>query len=431
MPNRIYIVDRQRPKVTVVVTPAPYKDEERTKPYIYQPGETITVEWVVCDANLDQRTITLGLAFAKFPNNLVFMEIPEALKPRGSLAVEIPREAAGQGGILLRVKATDKAGNVGLGSTDVLHVAPLGEFPPYEQPTVPPEAPAAEPPEVPVEPAEPGDPTDPIELTNQEGEPAETPQADAVELETDAPPPRPLFLPEANTRGSAELSLADDPVAPSKLPALAHEAQAVVARIRPGRPDRRPEAPVVNVNPAEEAEPVVLASNTAMVDEPTTQPAEGTPPRRHPGARSFVPTRWGIPTSAEAREVDPFDLIHQTQGTPGEKLGWPRAGAMIRGGAKGRLLGWLPVIAAKYRNIELQFSYNRGSTWRTVAKDLRFGQATARWDVPMVTSKQCYLRIVGADEKAKRILLAISPRFTVDTVVEGTTIGPLPIEPQK
>ena len=42
----------------------------------------------------------------------------------------------------------------------------------------------------------------------------------------------------------------------------------------------------------------------------------------------------------------------------------------------------------------------------------------------MITSKNCRLRYVGIGKTGERVLLAQSPRFTVHTVMQGTTFGP-------
>jgi len=123
MPHRIYIADRTPPNVTVTVTPGPWEDDRQEKPHIYKVGDTVRLDWVVSDANLDEKRIKLGTCFAKFPQNVVWDSYPEALSPVGSLEAEIPAEAAEDGGLRFRIEARDKAGNVGMGLTEVLQIA--------------------------------------------------------------------------------------------------------------------------------------------------------------------------------------------------------------------------------------------------------------------------------------------------------------------
>jgi len=123
MPHRVYIADRTPPNVTVTVTPAPWEDSRHKKPHIYQVGEKVRLDWVASDANLNEESTKLGTCFAEFPHNVVWDSYPEALPPAGSLEIEIPAEAVEDGGLRFRVEVHDKAGNVGMGMTDVLQIA--------------------------------------------------------------------------------------------------------------------------------------------------------------------------------------------------------------------------------------------------------------------------------------------------------------------
>ncbi|HOF17950.1 MAG TPA: hypothetical protein PK082_03510 [Phycisphaerae bacterium] len=261
MPHRIYIVDRRPPTIALTVIPAPWKDDEKKEPYIYKTGETVTLNWSVSDANLQEGSVKLGTCFAKFPHNLVWSRFHQPLPPRGTMKVEIPPEAAGDGGLRFRMEATDKAGNVGMALTDVMQV-----------------------------------------------------------------------------------------------------------RSVPGA---------------------------------ATRPAIGS-------AGVFE-------TVAEAGEE--------------EKPGWPMPGAMLRGGTA-RVLNWTPDSARDYAQLELQFTANNGLSWRTIAGDLKVGEK-AKWTVPSVTSKDCRLRIVGVSKTGERIMLAMTQRFIVDTVVPDTEMGPAPLPPGK
>jgi len=121
-PQRIYVVDRQPPRITVVVAPSQWEDEERTTPHFYEVGEEVALYWTVRDPHLADGTVWLGWAFNEFPLNVVWKRWPKPLPSSGSLKVEIPAEAATQGGIRFRIEATDKADNVAVEVTDLLHV---------------------------------------------------------------------------------------------------------------------------------------------------------------------------------------------------------------------------------------------------------------------------------------------------------------------
>jgi len=123
MPHRIYVVDREPPRIVLTVTPAPWKDKEKKERYIYKVNETVTVRWYVSDVNLKKDSIKLGTCFAEFPHNLIWREIPEPMAPRGSVQMVIPPEAVRDGGMRFRMEATDKAGNVGLAMTEIMRVA--------------------------------------------------------------------------------------------------------------------------------------------------------------------------------------------------------------------------------------------------------------------------------------------------------------------
>lgn len=280
MPHRIYVVDTTPPNVVIDITPEPWKDEEKTEPYVYKPGEEVTIFWSVRDANLAGDTVRLQTCFARFPNNLVWSEFPTTMPVQGERKIIIPDEAVQDGGLRFRVEAKDKAGNVGYAMT-----------------------------------------------------------------------------------------------------------------------------------------PILLIEGQASVEE-----------------------------QMAARPVADFELIQQTAGTPGKKLGWPLRGALIRGGVK-RTLGWMPDSSAEYELVMVQFSPNNGQTWRTVAQsklaDRKDKGTIVEWMVPTINSKNCRLRIVGvAYVKTKNkdgdnvteeefIMLAMTRRFIVDTVEPETITGPRKVEKEK
>ena len=136
----------------------------------------------------------------------------------------------------------------------------------------------------------------------------------------------------------------------------------------------------------------------------------------------------GTTTQVVVRPVGPWDLVLQTEGVPGEKLGWPEPGALIRGGAS-RILQWLPDGADKYTQLALEFSANNGRSWRTVAEDLKPDKAV-KWTVPQVNSKLCRLRIVGTKPPGAPTMLAQTQQFTVHTAPPDTIMGPKRITPR-
>lgn len=136
----------------------------------------------------------------------------------------------------------------------------------------------------------------------------------------------------------------------------------------------------------------------------------------------------GTTTEVELKPVGPADLISQTEGLPGDKLGWPEPGALIRGGTS-RILNWLPAGAGKYGQLKLEFSANNARSWRTVAENIQPGKAV-KWNVPQVNSRLCRLRIVGVRKPAEPMMLAQTQLFTVHTAPPDTDMGPKLIVPQ-
>ena len=152
-PNEILVIDTHAPDIEVSVLPGPWEDDKKTVPHIYQVGETVTVSWSVTDMNLARDTVKLSTAYARFPNNLVWSEYPKPLRATSSMKVKIPAEAAHQAGLRFRIIAKDKAGNIGLGMTEIMTVhnnqppRPHPAAEPAEEPAeeVPAKKPAADP----------------------------------------------------------------------------------------------------------------------------------------------------------------------------------------------------------------------------------------------------------------------------------------------
>ena len=261
-PHRIYVVDTSPPAIELSVDPPPWETVETESgkkvkvPHIYEVGDTVTLSWGVGDTNLDSESIQLGVCYAKFPHNIVWSRWPETLPELGSMEIQIPEEAVTDAGLRFRIEASDKAGNVGVGLTDVLQIAGME----------------------------------------------------------------------------------------------------------------------------------------------------------------------GSPTRKEMLQPVPPDLVRQAGGEPGAKPGWPRTGALLRGGTT-RILAWMPESAPQYETLELHFSSNDGRIWRTVALDIKPDESVT-WIVPEIISKRCRLRIVGINEAGQNVPLANTGPFIVDTVpIEGTDLA--------
>lgn len=121
-PNEIIVVDTYSPEIEVTVSPGPWEDEKKTIPHYYHVGENITVSWSVSDINLEKDSVKLSTAYAHFPNNLVWSEYDKPLMAMSSMQVKIPAEASEQPGIRFRIIAKDKAGNIGLGMSEIMYV---------------------------------------------------------------------------------------------------------------------------------------------------------------------------------------------------------------------------------------------------------------------------------------------------------------------
>jgi hypothetical protein len=147
-PQRIYVADRSPPAVVVSVSPPPWEDQQKTIPHIYRVGQTVNVSWGVSDRNLAAGTIKLTTFFVRFPQNLIWGRFPEALPDAGSEPIQIPPEAARDGGMKFRVEAADKAGNVAVAFSEALQVTagpvtesqpavrPAGQFEPVAHPSM-------------------------------------------------------------------------------------------------------------------------------------------------------------------------------------------------------------------------------------------------------------------------------------------------------
>ena len=132
-------------------------------------------------------------------------------------------------------------------------------------------------------------------------------------------------------------------------------------------------------------------------------------------------TRPAVP-----RPVAPDDLIQQTHGTPGCRLGWPLPGAMLRGRAR-LTVDWMPPEAANLEAIEMQFTGDNARSWDTVASNLP-PLRSFKWTVPPLNSKNCRIRLIGTNPAGQRVQVAMSQRFTVQTPEEAIILDVKPID---
>ncbi|MCE5326606.1 MAG: hypothetical protein LLG01_09335 [Planctomycetaceae bacterium] len=122
MPHRIYVLDREPPRILISTVPPAFTDEQNTIPRKFAVGQNVTLRWEIRDANLDPNSTSLAICYAQFPNNAPVLTLPVKPTWAGSMTVELPPQAAADGGIRFRLTARDKAGNNGVGLTDILHI---------------------------------------------------------------------------------------------------------------------------------------------------------------------------------------------------------------------------------------------------------------------------------------------------------------------
>lgn len=131
------------------------------------------------------------------------------------------------------------------------------------------------------------------------------------------------------------------------------------------------------------------------------------------------------PRQVVVRPADPWELVVQTDGVPGDRPGWPDPGALVRGGSS-RMLQWLPSGVDKHKHVVLEFSANNGRSWRTVAEGLQEAKPI-KWTVPLVNSRICRLRILAIQGPEHKLMLAQSMPFTVHTAPAAIQMGPVEI----
>ena len=136
MPHRIYIVDRQRPRVALKVTPSPWQDKGKKLPRQFSTGQNVVLRWLIRDRRLDQNSGKLQLCFAKSPDEASWLTVPEKIKFSGTMTIEIPEEAASDGELRFRLSTRDLAGNTGTAVSDVLHIVSANTKAPTPAPRI-------------------------------------------------------------------------------------------------------------------------------------------------------------------------------------------------------------------------------------------------------------------------------------------------------
>jgi hypothetical protein len=321
-PHEIHVVDTLTPMITLEVDPPPFEEvcvdgegnevpakpdgscccchtKERRK-HIYRVGEKVNVYWTVSDANLEPQTIELSTCFARFPHNLVWSRFKGELTPSGSLEVVIPPEAANQAGMRFRMIAHDKAGNIGLGLSEIMDVETTS--------VITEETPESAETNETIEPMETVEPIKTIEPeeTTPAVSPAREDLPEPAAIEKPRPKPAPLGLPEppsdltepvnietpaskparktlqadptdqsAITKPTPILSLSDTLPAAKKAPPTtvakteAPEEPEPVAAL-PAPVKKAPPAPVAKIETPEEPEPIAALPTPVKKTQPTT-----------------------------------------------------------------------------------------------------------------------------------------------------------------
>ena len=102
-----------------------------------------------------------------------------------------------------------------------------------------------------------------------------------------------------------------------------------------------------------------------------------------------------------------------------DELGWPMAGALIRGETC-RELKWMPESASDHDNVELQFTSDNGQTWFTINNlSPKSGSKAIMWRVPKIISRDCRLRFIVPSQTAQPTVLATSERFVVNIAIDS------------
>ena len=225
------------------------------------------------------------------------------------------------------------------------------------------------------------------------------------------------------------LQIRGRPVDPRPWPTTQPTVRPVAARPPDGLPPRGDTTnPVTIVQPMPPGGFRSAPVKAPDADVSAVAPSATLPPK---GGNTNEESRRIIQTAtrpAVPRPVGPDDLIQQTHGTPGCRLGWPLPGALLRGRTR-RTIDWMPDGASNLRNLELQFTGDNARSWDVVASGFE-PHRSVRWSVPPINSKNCRIRLVGTDPTGQRVQVAMSQRFTVQTPEEAIILDVQPLEDQ-
>lgn len=111
-PERVYHVDTMLPDVQLVVEP---------NQALYEPGQTVTLHWTAHDFHLRETPVEIGMSLDASAESPKWTVLQKELLAEGSYSYTVPDEALDHG-IVFRVAAEDRAGNVGMNFSHVLQV---------------------------------------------------------------------------------------------------------------------------------------------------------------------------------------------------------------------------------------------------------------------------------------------------------------------
>lgn len=111
-PHMVFHVDSEAPEITVFVEP----DCE-----VYQPGQTLTIEWTSLDPNLKANDTRISVCLDHKGRELRWLDLGKSHPESGKLDLVIPKDAIDKT-MVVRVSAVDQAENYGFGYSCLLPV---------------------------------------------------------------------------------------------------------------------------------------------------------------------------------------------------------------------------------------------------------------------------------------------------------------------
>lgn len=425
-PHRIYVLDTKPPKIDVKITPGIWMDKKKTRRRIFRAGEKITVSWRVRDTNIKVGSVKLDTCFARFPNNVVWKEIPQKIATTGSLDIRIPAEAVNQSGIRFRIRAVDKAGNVGIGMSRILDVRPRQVFfrtkktsssqhrkqmrKLFDQKD-----------------------KDNIFDADPENDPTNEPRQDnkltADDLKNNkiaTNHPASKFVKRMNVTGDDEADNNQGTVKPEP----ETQPEVVITKGKTDSSDK--EDTIVNIGTDDDktgnttsqksaddkvetipskTESEVKPDKPAVANRPTQEEIDEKIKNSIPENDKNVATKPDKKASLSDFETDEPKSVTKPLS---DKSGWPAKAAAFTAGAS-RVMKFMPTEAKNYKTVKLQFTADNGKTWKTIIRKLSSSRPNI-WRVPTANSKNCMLRMVAVDAQGGIVVLAKTPKFTVKKV---------------